>query len=173
MTEGRDKLEEILKSLSITTTVFEHPEVFTVEAMMPHLQDCKGLIVKNLFLKGKKKKDLWLITVGHDKEINLTQLGKDLSVPGGFRFADEAILEEKLGVKQGCVTPLALMNDKNHDVKLVLDKDIQHLSESELIYSHPIVNSATMGMSYPDFSKFLEHTGHKPNFIELSKAGAK
>lgn len=163
------KLEQLLNSLSISTTVIEHPEVFTVETMLPHLQDCKGLIVKNLFLKGKKKKDLWLVTVGHDKAVNLSQLGKSLSVPGGFRFADEAILEEKLGVKQGCVTPLALINDINHDVKLVLDNDITNLSKGELVYSHPLVNSATVGMSPENFLKLLEHTGHKPEFVKLEK----
>ena len=33
----------------------DHPEVFTVEAMMPYLKDVEGAICKNLFLKDKKK----------------------------------------------------------------------------------------------------------------------
>ena len=36
----------------------EHPEVFTVDAMMPYLTNVKGAIGKNLFLKDKKTKAL-------------------------------------------------------------------------------------------------------------------
>ena len=129
--------------------------------------ECKGLVTKNLFLKGKKRKDLWLISVGHDKEVNLSELGKKLSVPGGFRFADEAVLEEKLSVKQGCVTPLAVLNDTEESVTLVLDSDILNLADGELVYSHPMVNNATIGLSCKDFLRFLEHTKHSPTFVEV------
>ena len=42
-------------------SLVEHPEVFTVDAMMPYLKDVEGLVSKNLFLKDKKKK-LYLLT---------------------------------------------------------------------------------------------------------------
>ena len=35
----------------------------------------KGHVVKNLFVKDKKAKQLWLITVRHDLEFKLTSLG--------------------------------------------------------------------------------------------------
>lgn len=171
MSEDREKFHNVLDELGIEVTTIEHPEVFTVDAMMPYLEKCNGLITKNLFLKGKKKKDLWLVSVGHDKHINLSQLGKDLSVSGGLRFADESVLEEKLGVKQGCVTPLAILNDKNNEVNLVLDKDILSLQSNDLVYCHPMVNSATVGMSPKDLLKFVQHTGHNVHYVELSTQG--
>lgn len=45
------------------------PQVFTVEEMMPHLQDVSGVVTKNLFLKDKKKKGLWLVSVRHDRQV--------------------------------------------------------------------------------------------------------
>lgn len=45
-------------------------QVFTVEEMMPHLQDVKGAVTKNLFLKDKKKKGLWLVSARHDRQVS-------------------------------------------------------------------------------------------------------
>lgn len=134
---------------------------------MPYLGECKGIVCKNLFLKGKKKGDLWLVTVGHNKEVNLSQLAKKLTVSKGLRFADEAILEKTLGVKQGCVTPLSLFKDTEKLVQVVLDQDIKTLPSEQMVYSHPMQNSATTGMSSSDFIKFVEYTKHTPIFIEL------
>lgn len=161
MLGGRKELMEYLDKLGIKSETVEHPEVFTVEAMMPHLKGLNGAVVKNLFMKDKKKKGLWLITVLHDREVNLNELAKKVNAPGGLRFADESILMEKLGVGQGCVTPLALFNDVNHDVKFVLDADILE-GEHEKVYSHPMSNSATTGIKSEDFQNFLKATGHDP-----------
>lgn len=44
-------------------------QVFTVEEMMPHLQGVSGVVTKNLFLKDKKKKGLWLVSARHDRQV--------------------------------------------------------------------------------------------------------
>lgn len=166
MAEHRKSLEEALKLLEINFKQVEHPEVFTVEAMMPYLEDCKGLVCKNLFLKDKKKKKLWLVTALHNQNVNLSWLSKHLKL-SGMRFADEQILIEKLSVAQGSVTPLALLFDKNVDVNFVLDKSLS-LDDEMMIYSHPMVNTATLGMKYSDFKKFVEHTKHEIIIVDFS-----
>lgn len=45
-------------------------QVFTVEEMMPHLQSVNGAVTKNLFLKDKKKKGLWLVSARHDRQVS-------------------------------------------------------------------------------------------------------
>lgn len=37
---------------------------------MPHLQDVSGAVTKNLFLKDKKKKSLWLVSARHDRQVS-------------------------------------------------------------------------------------------------------
>lgn len=37
---------------------------------MPHLQDVSGAVTKNLFLKDKKKKGLWLVSARHDRQVS-------------------------------------------------------------------------------------------------------
>lgn len=37
---------------------------------MPHLQEVSGAVTKNLFLKDKKKKGLWLVSARHDRQVS-------------------------------------------------------------------------------------------------------
>lgn len=160
--ELRSELERFLESLSIETTCVDHPAVFTVEEMMPHLEGVSGAVTKNLFLKDKKKKGLWLVSVRHDRQVQLNDLAKKLGVgSGNLRFAEEAAMLEKLKVGQGCATALALFCDKEHSVKLVLDSDLVN-GGHERVYFHPMTNEATMGLKPEDLLKFLKETGHEP-----------
>nr|XP_004669013.1 prolyl-tRNA synthetase associated domain-containing protein 1 [Jaculus jaculus] len=166
--ELRLALERVLGALGIRTEVVEHPEVFTVEEMMPHVQHLKGAHSKNLFLKDKKKKHYWLVTVLHDRQVNLSDLAKQLGVgSGNLRFADEIAMAEKLQVSQGCVTPLALFCDDG-DVKFVLDSAFME-GGHEKVYFHPMTNAATMGLSPEDLLKFVKHTGHDPIILNFDK----
>ena len=142
-------------------------QVFTIEEMLPEVKDVPGVIAKNMFLYGKKKKDLWLFSCRHDREINLAKLGKIVGAPGGLRFADEAILIEKLGVRQGCVTAFALINDTNNDVKFILDKALSDDAVSEKVNFHPMENNATTAISPTDLAKFLDAVNHKPIIVDL------
>ncbi|XP_077437649.1 prolyl-tRNA synthetase associated domain-containing protein 1 [Vanacampus margaritifer] len=160
--ELRAELEKHLEALNIETTCVDHPPVFTVEEMMPHLQDVSGAVTKNLFLKDKKKKTLWLVSARHDRQVNLNELAKKLSVgSGNLRFADEATMLDKLKVGQGCATALALLFDKDRNVTLVLDRDLLEGGHN-MVYFHPMTNSATLGMRPPDLLRFLQDTGHEP-----------
>ncbi|XP_032981281.1 prolyl-tRNA synthetase associated domain-containing protein 1 [Rhinolophus ferrumequinum] len=164
----RAELEQRLGALAIRTEVVEHPEVFTVEEMMPHIQHLKGAHSKNLFLKDKKKKGYWLVTVLHDRQINLNELAKQLGVgSGNLRFADETAMLEKLKVGQGCATPLALFCDDG-DVKFVLDSAFLQ-GGHEKVYFHPMTNTATMGLSPEDFLTFVKKTGHDPIILNFDK----
>ncbi|KAK1792811.1 hypothetical protein P4O66_012718 [Electrophorus voltai] len=160
--ELRTELENFLKNLNIEYVTVEHPEVFTVEEMMPHVEHLSGAITKNLFLRDKKKKCLWLVSARHDRQVNLNDLAKKLGVgSGNLRFADEATMLEKLKVGQGCATALALFCDRDQSVKLVLDADLAN-GGHQRVYFHPMTNAATMGLKPDDLLRFLTETGHEP-----------
>ncbi|XP_060129123.1 prolyl-tRNA synthetase associated domain-containing protein 1 isoform X1 [Zootoca vivipara] len=143
--------------------------VFTVEEMMPYVQHLKGAHSKNLFLKDKKKKGFWLVTVLHNRQINLNDLAKKLGVgSGNLRFADEAAMLDKLKVGQGCATPLALFCDQG-DVKFVLDSGFLE-GGHDMLYFHPMTNAATMGLHPDDFLRFLKSTGHEPTIVHFDES---
>ena len=52
---GKSQLFEFFHQNGISYENIEHPEVFTVEAMLPYLTGLTGAVCKNLFLKDKKK----------------------------------------------------------------------------------------------------------------------
>merc|ERR1712130_126803 len=162
-----ESLTAFLQSNDISYRLEQHEEVFTVEAMMQQkvLQDVPGLVVKNLFVKDKKRKELWLVTTRHDLNFKLNMLAKKLGVKD-FRMADEALMIELLGVAQGCATPMALLNDTTQKVNFVLDNAI--MSESnEMIWSPPLVNDHSIGLTPPNFQKFLDQLERKDKVFEI------
>ncbi|KAK2896281.1 hypothetical protein QQF64_006337 [Cirrhinus molitorella] len=163
--ELRKELEDLLKRLDIDTICIDHPEVFTVEEMMPHLAHVSGIVAKNLFLKDKKKKSLWLLSARHDRQINLNDVAKRLGL-GTLRLADESVMLEKLKVGQGCATALALFCDTEQSVKMVLDRDLTH-GGHQRVYFHPMTNSASMGLKPDDLLRFLKETGHEPVIVDF------
>ena len=90
-----------------------------------------------------------------------------MQVSGGFRFADEEVLYSMLGVRQGCVSPLALSHDTGNKVTLLLDADLV-ATPSKFVYSHPMVNDASLGMSGTDLLKFFHHIQHEPVLIDFN-----
>merc|ERR1711931_3872 len=116
------------------SSLVDHPEVFTVDTMMPYLKDVDGLVSKNLFLKDKKKK-LYLLTALHSQDIDLAKLSKKVGASGGLRFADETIMIEKLNVAQGCCTPLAIYKDVEQHVRLIVDS--RFCEDGVTVFAHP------------------------------------
>ena len=143
-------------------------QVFTVEQALPHLKDVEGVFAKNLFLKDKKKR-LFLFCAPHDADVKLNDLAKLVGASGGLRFADESVLQEKLGLTQGSVTIFGIINDVLGDVKLVLDKRFTDNSYTKILF-HPMVNSATIAVSQDSLRTFIDYTSHLPLVVELAKS---
>ena len=138
-----------------------------MEQALPHLTSLEGKFAKNLFLRDKKKR-LYLFCAAHDAKITLNDLAKRVGASGGLRLADETILQQKLGLTQGSVTVFGLINDQEHDVKLILDKSLIDGTYSRVLF-HPMINSATTAISHRDLKLFLQHTGHTPVLIDKLK----
>lgn len=96
----------------------------------------------------------------------MSDLAKKVGASGGFRFADEEVMLEKLGVGQGCVTPLSLFNDTKQEVTFLLDASFVE-DNNQTVYFHPMSNEATTGMKPEDFMKFVKATGHEPIIVHF------
>ena len=148
-------VEEKLEELNITYEKVEHPAVYTVEEAKEKVPKIDGLGCKNLFLKTQKK-ELFLYTLPEDKQISLTNLSEILGVTR-FHFASTKTLEEVLGIIPGSVTPLAIINDKENKVTVILDKELKDKN----ILVHPNRNTATISISYNDLEKYIKSLNHK------------
>lgn len=145
---------EILKDLNIHYEEIEHDAVYTVEEANKIESMIEGIGCKNLFLTDKNKYFLYVLK--DEKRADLKELAKYLNVLR-LSFGNEDKLMELLGLTKGSVTPLGIINDKNSEVTVILDKD---LVDCKLL-CHPNINTKTMNIDYEDLIKLIEYTKHK------------
>src|SRR5258706_5212033 len=131
---------QFLRGQGIAAPRHEHPAVMTVEESMRLVPKLPGVKTKNLFLRDKKGRRHFLVTVPHDVAVDLDALAEALGA-GGVGFASAERLQKHLGLKPGSVSLLGLVNDSAHAVEFVLDRK---LWEADAVHAHPLVNTATM-----------------------------
>jgi len=160
--DARAALDTLLADLGIVPVSIKHPPVHTVEEALPYWSALEGVHTKNLLLKGAKG-GLWLVCVPTDRRLDLKALAAHVGAKK-FSFASADALMEALHVVQGSVSPLALINDKNHAVQLVLAADMM---AKPRITVHPMVNTETVSLSSQDLLKFVAATGHRPEIVDF------
>src|SRR5262245_3939016 len=115
-----DDLFARLDELGIRTTSVRHPPVFTVEEAKALRGKLPGGHVKNLFLRNKKG-EMWLLVAEEDRAVDLKLLAEKLG-SGRFSFGSAERLMAHLGIVPGAVTPLAVINDREAKVRVVIDR---------------------------------------------------
>jgi Ala-tRNA(Pro) deacylase len=69
-----------------------------------------------------------------------------------------------LGLETGAVSPFGLINDAQNEAQVIIDQDLR---KAEHVNFHPNVNTATVGISFVDFKKFLSWCGNSVRYMEL------
>ncbi|MDQ4135148.1 MAG: prolyl-tRNA synthetase associated domain-containing protein [Pseudomonadota bacterium] len=152
-----------LRELGIAAETVEHHAVFTVAESRSVKAGIPGAHTKNLFLKDKKGR-LFLITAQDETRIDLKRTHEAIGASGRLSFGSAEQLREVLGVEPGSVTPLAVINDTEARVTMILDAN---LMAHDRINVHPLVNTATTGLAREDLVRFLTSTGHPPRIVRL------
>lgn len=140
----------------------DHEAVFRVGEGEGIKDDIPGAHTKNLFLKDAKGR-LWLISAKDDTQIDLKRLH---TVIGSARlsFGSAELMEQALGVTPGSVTAFAMINGAERDVTFVLD---HRLAQAERVNFHPLVNTATTGLSQAGFAKFFQALAISPLVVDF------
>jgi Ala-tRNA(Pro) deacylase len=153
----------IFSQLGIAAITYAHPSVFTVEEGKGFEHLIPGGHTKNLFLKDKRAR-LWLITALSDTVIDLKGLHRRLDA-GRLSFGNAELLLQTLTVAPGSVTPLALINDAQRAVTLVLDS---RLMVCDTVNVHPLRNDRTTGMAPSGLLAFLQNLGYTPMILDFA-----
>ncbi len=161
LSEKEERVYEVLDQLGISYNRHEHPPVYTVEEAEKQWTDIVGAHCKNLFLRNKKGNRHYLVILVASKAADLKSLNNLLG-EDRLSFASEQRLMRYLGLETGAVSAFGLINDKENHVKVVIDDD---LKKEEAVNFHPNVNTATVGLSFPDFEKFLKWSGNSIRFL--------
>jgi Ala-tRNA(Pro) deacylase len=161
--EKEQKVYRTLDKLDIPYVRHEHPPVYTVEEAEQHWENITGAHCKNLFLRNKKGNRHYLVVLDSSKRADLKALEKQLG-EDRLSFASPERMMRYLGLEVGAVSPFGLINDNQKEVKVIIDQD---LKEADSINFHPNVNTATVGLSFSDFEKFLSFCGQQIRFLRF------
>ncbi|KAF0731089.1 hypothetical protein Ae201684P_011833 [Aphanomyces euteiches] len=162
-----EKIATAFQALGIPLENVDHAPAFTVEEQAAVVGHLPGTLTKNLVLKDKKE-GIFLICAASNQTVEVKTLAKKMQLVSNkvnLRFASEDVLHEVLKVKQGSVSPLAVMNDTENQVRLVLDET---LLKADKINCHPLQNDKTVSLTPADLLKFVRHYGHEPLIVDFS-----
>lgn len=160
-----EDLFNILETLGISYELHHHEAVFTVAESDKIDAQIKGVHCRNLFLRDKKKKN-YLLTLQNATEVDMKKL-PDIIDSARLSFGSADRLWQYLGVRPGSVCPFSIMNDKDNQVKILLDKSMM---EADIVNYHPLLNTMTVSLKPCDLIKFIESTGHEVHIVDLTEA---
>ena len=159
------KVCDLLDSLDIHYTLHRHEKVHTLEECEAIDEAIGGKHCKNLFLTTRNGDALFMVLLAADKKYKTAVVSRQLNV-SRLSFCTAEALLEVLHLTPGAVNPFALMYDKEHRVKLAIDRDLQ--GDHDISF-HPNSNEATIKLKYADFLHVLQAQGRTPVYIDAGQ----
>ena len=157
-----DEVKEILDKFNIKYEIVFHPAVWTTQEADKYIEGMEGVASKTIFMAGKKDRNFYLFILDDSKRLDIKKINE---ITGDkLHFGKEEHLKEKMNLVPGMVSIFGLINNKEHDIKIYIDKA---LLDEKKITLHPNDNTATMFISIPDMFNFLKNLGYDYSIIDL------
>ena len=163
MTTQEQDVVARLQELGIAVTRHEHPPVATANEAEKYWADIDATHCKNLFLRNQKGTRHYLVILKHPKRADLRAVADQIG-DGKLSFASPERLMTCLGLTPGSVSPFGLIHDRDHSVRVVLDRD---LKTADRISFHPNINTVTVTLAFQDFEKFLAECGNVVQYVAV------
>lgn len=155
---------ELLDSRGIWHIITDHPALWsmsdTCDVEFPY-PECDA---KNLFLREKKHKNYYLVTVRGDKRVDLKRF-RDEQGTRALTFGSPEELEQLFNVVPGMVSPFGLLNDEDCCVKFYIDEDFY--KDPGYIAVHPNDNTATVTLKTDDLESIVRGHGTDMRIIRI------
>ncbi len=164
ISEKEIRTYKLLEELGITFERIEHEAAFTIAACEEIDKMFGTPLCKNLLLCNSSKNKFFMLMLPGDKQFDTKELRSQIG-SSRLSFAPGEYMESLLDITPGSLTVLGLANDKDHKVKLVIDKAV---IDEPYICCHPSVNTASLKIKTEDImEKYLPYTGHEPIIVDL------
>lgn len=154
---------EALKALNIEYKYYSHAAAKTMEDCAHIGEDVGARHFKNLFLTNRQCTDFYLLLIGESKPFRTADVSKQLGV-SRLSFATPEYMQKKLNLAPGAVTPLALINNAQHDIIVVIDSDILHYG---MVCAHPLISSASVALKMDDLLRFIAACGNPVRYVDI------
>ena len=158
-------MEEVfnyLDNLNIKYNVVNHPAAFTTLEADKYIEGMEGVRSKTMFMAGKKDRNFYLFIMDENKRLDIKKISG--LIGDRLHFGKEEDLKRKMGLVSGMVSLFGLLNNKEHDIKVFIDKDV---TLERLITFHPNDNRATIFISVSDMFKILEDLEYNYELLDL------
>ncbi len=155
---------ELLERLGIDFERIDHYEANTMEMCKAIDELLNAVICKNLFLRNRQKTKFYLLMMPGDKKFKTKELSEQIG-SSRLSFGEAVYMERLLHNTPGSVSVMGLMNDRDDQVQLLIDRDVL---EGEWFGCHPCMNTSSIRLRLADLlEKFLPAINHTPVFVEL------
>ena len=137
---------DLLDGLGVEYDRVDHVPAMTMEDCKEVDEILESMVCKNLFLCNRQETAFYLLMIPDTKVFHT----KDLSAQIGsarLSFAKPEYMEKFLDITPGSVSVLGLMNDKEQQVKLLIDEEVL---DSEYFGCHPCINTSSLRMRTAD-----------------------
>lgn len=161
--EIKKRVRAMLDESGIEYEWLDHARLFTMEDCHAVAGKLNGYVFKNLLLSNRQK-SLFYMFLTDEAPFKSSAFSKALGV-SRVSFVNGDDMMKLLGIVPGSVSPLALINDTQNRVRLVINRSI--LSHARLCM-HPGDSTATVSMTADDMLKICtRQLGHMYDIIEM------
>ncbi len=161
---NKEQIYLYLKQKNIWYEITKHKAVYNMKDLQDVDLPYPEGDAKNLFVRDDKKRNYYLITVKGTKKVDLKEF-RHQNNTRPLSFVNEKELLELLNLKPGSVTPLGLLNDKEHKVEFFIDNEL--LEEPGIIGVHPNENTATVWLKTRDLITILKENNVKVYQVQI------
>ena len=155
------QISQKLQEQGIPFRTISYLAVFTAEQADRYVREENFVSTKNLFLTTNKHNHYYLVLIEEHKRLDTKRFRQLIGTPR-LTFASPAELQEKLGLTPGSVSPFGLLNNRDHDVQLFVDRDV---ATAATIGCHPNDNTMTTILATGDLLRFLRQAGFSVQVI--------
>ena len=149
--EKEIRVYNYLDSLGVSYDRIDHEPAMTMEACAAVDEALGATICKNLLLCNRQKTSFYLLMLPGDKIFKTSVLSKEIG-SSRLSFAEGEFMERFLDITPGSLSVLGLMNDKEHNVALLIDED---LLSGMYIGCHPCINTSSLRLKTRDLMEVI------------------
>ena len=163
------RVYDLLDKLNIDYQQVDHQAAMTMEACAAIDEAMGTAMCKNLLLCNRQCTQFYLLLIPGDKPFKTSVLSKQIG-SARLSFASGEYMEQFLDITPGSLSVLGLMNDKDHQVTLLVDREVLC---DEFVGVHPCVNTSSLKLKTADLvEKIIPAMAHEMTVVDLPRGEA-
>lgn len=156
----KQKIFDILNDLEIPYKNYEHDVVHTCNDAK--WIDIPWKRVKSLLIRNKKATNMYMVVLPDYKTLDTNRV-RAIFDDTKMSFASEDRMMDKIWLRPGSVSPFALINNVENDIRVLFDQELKDV----LVGFHPLQNDNTIVLDMKHVEHFLSNLWTDFRFEEL------